>query len=61
MNANSNKDMKKVYKAPTNKMIDLSGEEMIAQSVIGFSEEEITEGEGDVKAASRLNLWDDEW
>lgn len=63
--------MKKTYKAPKYKTIDLSGEAMIAGSLTGYglddtsfggntSSIDLPEG-GDVKGASRMNLWDEEW
>lgn len=55
--------MKKTYKAPKYKTIDLTGEAMIA----GSGEDSInaygTDEDALVKenVSSRLNLWDDEW
>lgn len=56
--------MKKTYKAPNYKTIDLSGENMIAGSIDGLSDElngEVVETTDYAKGASRLNLWDEEW
>lgn len=58
--------MKKTYKAPKYKVVDLTGEEMIAQSqqtVFGVQSgaslnSDVSEGEQLVKGHS---LWDDEW
>lgn len=63
--------MKKTYKAPKYKTIDLTGEEMIAQSISSqdldgtsyggnTSSLDLPDG-GDVKGVSHMNLWDDEW
>lgn len=53
--------MKKTYKAPKYKTIDLSGEKMVAQSFgvnDTYNEEEQLVKEN---VSSRMNLWDDEW
>lgn len=57
--------MKKTYKAPKYKTIDLSGEAMIAGSQTGGDPNSAfnlcSEEEDMVKGASHMNLWDDEW
>ena len=55
--------MKKIYKAPKYKTIDLTGEQMIAESY-GDPNSAInvcSEEEDMVKGASHMNLWDEEW
>lgn len=56
--------MKKTYKAPKYKTIDLTGEQMIAGSQTGDPESAImtvgTDADALVKE-SRGNLWDEEW
>lgn len=56
--------MKKTYKTPKYKTIDLSGENMIAGSIDGLStdmNEEVVTTTDYAKGASHMNLWDEEW
>ena len=56
--------MKKIYKAPKYKTIDLTGEVLMQTSGGGEPNSAFnlcSEEEDMVKGASHMNLWDDEW